>query len=717
MSVNDVDKIDTLLANPKFDAISFVNELLPNEQSLENLEDCIKKLKLRSTRINSSIREAVRSYSVLGDRSEIILAQTQNSIVDLTKRIADIHDQATDTETIVSRFCEDIKPLDNAKRSLQTSIAALNRLLMIPKSIETLQASIERNDYHQCASDILALSSLFEYFQKYSKMDQIKPFYNQFYDLKRSLRNRINTELDSKLFRGSADESNIPICEAIDAFQDDFRFSTIELFCDKFLGPYDEAYRDSKLKDIKARFQWFKQRIDFFNKQYQKGFPKEWRMQYHITTSFCAKTTNHLLNVLNVTPNVKEYLFAFEYTVKFEQKMADAFATEDTVYINKDEPMPEFESTPEGIKEKYKYIFDRDNHVGRKIKVPANEFIGMIAGAFAPHMDLYLQAERESLDKVISTAGQKLSEELDNQNHILNSSTALIMAMKKTIDKCAGFNLAQSLLDLFLIIKELIIKYVTTLTRILPSRPRKDEHFHLICSIANTSSQLLTVISSLSAKVKDLVSDDTKPAINVEDARDSISGELKKQLVYLSDVIVKECEQPLIQVGNNQWREDDELDNTKLPQKLTQVVDDRFVLLDEWLFPDNFNRIRTTFVSRVVQVVHDSLFRTKNAEAQAARIIQSIKELKQLLIDCTKADSKMAKKRVDTEFAQIETELTVLCCPNVAMTGTYVTKARTPTKDHFVSILKLRGCTPEEITNYSQEYDQIYREMQAEENP
>lgn len=747
----DVDKIDTLLASPTFDPIAFINELLPDESSLSGLDECISKLKIRSGHISSSIREAVHSYSVLGDSSEVILNQTQNSIVDLAKRIADIHDQATDTEKIVSQFCDDIKPLNNAKQNLQQSIAAINRLEMIPKSIKELEDNINKSNYSECATHILALSSLFESFDKYSKMDQINPLQTKFFDLKRLLRNKINTELDSKFFRGSADETNIPICKAIDAFQDDFRSSTIELFCDKFLGPYDDAYRTSPLSDIKKRFHWFKQRIDFFNRQYSSGFPQEWKMEYHITTSFCAKTTQHLLQILSVTPNVKDYLFAFEYTVKFEQKMAQAFATQDVVYIDKDAPVPEFEDNPDGIRDKYKFIFDRDNHVGHKVLVPAKEFIGMIAKAFAPHLDLYLQAERENLDKIIQTVGQNLKEDIDPSLHVLTSSTTLIMGMKKTIEKCAGFDIPQSLLDLFLIIKELIIKYAATLTRILPNKPKKNEQYQTICAIANTSAQILNIIQSLSDKVIDLVPDDTKPAINVEDARDSVGGELKKQLMYLGDVIVKECEIYLIQIGNNQWQGNDDdnetsedtntsrsifsssvfsglikdlgnnnngsgrYSNLKIPAKLMQILDDRFLLLDEWLTPDNFNRLRTTFIPKMVLVVHDSLFKSKSAasQANAVRTLQSAKELKQVLIECTKADSKIAKKRVEAEFAQIEAELTILCCPDVAMVGTYLAKAKTPSKEHFLSILKLRGI--EDVAQYSAEYDRISSSQKLDE--
>ena len=715
MTSNDVDQIDTLLADPHFDAISFVNELLPDESSLTTLDEVIHKLKIRANHINGSIREAVRNYSVLGNTSEIILTQTQNTIADLTKRIADIHDQATDTEAIVSKFCDEIKPLDNAKCGLEVSMKALRSLSMIEQTIKELQEAIDRSDYQNCAHSISANSALFEIFKDHMKLDQVKPFYNQVFDLKRMLRNKINTELETRLFRGSLDESNIPICNAIDAFKDDFTSNTIELFCDKFIAPYTEAFQNSPLKDIKKRIQWFKQRMDFFNKQYQNGFPKEWRMQYHITVSFCAKTANHLMGILRVQPDVKEYLAAFDYIVKFENKMADLFAGDDVVYIDKDAPVPEFPNTSEGIREKYKFIHDRDNHIGRKVKVPAKEFIGMIAGAFNEHVDLYLQAERDNLESIIKSAVKNLNDELDPQNHTLNSSASLIVSMRQTIDKCASFNLSQKLLDLFLIIKDLIIKYAATLTTNLPSRPKKTEQFQIICSIANTSAQMLTVISSLSSKVINLVPDEIKPAINVEDARDSIGSELKKQLVYLSDVIIKECESLFIQIGNNQWRGEDDDETYKVPPDLQKILYDRFELLGEWLSSDNFNRVRPTFISHAVLVIHESLFKSKNAPAQSTRILLTIKEVKQLLTDVTKADSRIGRKRIDNEFSQLETELTILCCPNVAMTGTYLTKAKTPSKDHYISILKLRGCSSDEINRCCEEYDKMYRELHVEE--
>lgn len=742
MNQNDIDEIDTLLADPSFDPIDFINQLLPDENSLQKLDTDISRLKKRAAGISNSIREAIRSYSVLGDKSEVILSQTQTSIVDLTKRIADIHDQATDTEKIVSQFCEDIKPLNNAKQNLQHSIAAINRLEMIPKSLKELHEYIQTGNYDECATHILALSSLLESFQKYSEMPQIKPLNGQYFDLKQELKVKINSQLEATVFRGSADQSNLALCKAIDAYQDDFRQTTIQQFCDRFLGPYDDAYRTCPLKDIKKRVHWFKQRVDFYNKQYTAGFPESWRMEYHLTVSFCEKTTVHLLDLLTTPPSVDEYLIAFEYIVKFEKKMARVFSTTQQQYIDKDAPLPEFDKTPEGIKEKYKYINDRDNHIPRTVLVPANEFIGMIGKAFAPHIDLYLQAERNKLDKIILTAGQNIQEELENDIHILNSSTKLIVAMKDAIEKCAGFNIPQALLDLFMLIKELLIKYSSTLTRVLPNKPKKDDQFKLICAISNTSAQLLSSISSLSEKVVSLVPDETKPAINVDDAGDSIGTELKKQLMYLSDCIIKECEPFLIQVGNNQWRGTDDADsdedtggssstkfgaslfntfnigtsqaiiparfsNMKLPASLLQVLDDRFSLCDEWLSVDNFNRIRLTFIPKVVLIIHDALFKSKQASSQAnaTRILQSVKELKQVLMECTKADSKLAKKRVESEFAQIEAELTILCCPDVAMVGTYLAKAKTPSKDHFLSILKLRGI--QDISKYSEEYDNL----------
>ncbi|OHT08418.1 hypothetical protein TRFO_23103 [Tritrichomonas foetus] len=706
-SILDIDNIDTQLSTSDFNAVEYIDKLLPDDGSLIDLTKTIQKIQARMQQTTESIREAVRSNSVTGNNSEAILKDTQNAISDLSGRIQNIRGQAVNTENVVSQICKDIKPLDNAKKNLTTTVTTLRRLQMMTTTVKQLEINIEQLNYSNCAANILALTSFIEYFKKYETAPQLEPLLSKFYDLKRKLRNKINTELESKLYSGTGTEANLPICAVIDAYASDFRSNTIEMFCDKFLAPYEDAYRNSSLSEMQSRYQWFKQRADFFNRQYHCAFPKEWRMLYHLARVFCQKTTRHVKNILkNETQlDVKQYLRAFEVTVKFEQKMAESFATVKTVYIDENASMPDFENSAEGIRQKYAWKQRKEQHLGEIVKEPANEFIGIIACAFAPHIDIYLQAEKQNLEKIIRNTENYPDSDIDNQSKTMSSSTTLILAMKSCIDKCAGFNVSQSLRDLFKMLKGLLKQYVVMLTRIIPTRCKKDDHYILACCIANTSSLLLSIVDSLATKVKSLISHKKRRKIKVEDVKDSVGAELRKQLFILIDAIIKECETPLAQIGNNQWQPND-IENSRLPPKLASILVERFSIISEWLSNDNMNRLRTSFTQKVVAAVRDAMFRSKGVSQSAPRISITLKELKILVEECTNAESDFAKKRIDYEFVQIQTELIILCCPDIAMTVTYISKAPKPTKEHFLSIVRLRGYTSQEDqAKFSSEYD------------
>jgi hypothetical protein len=386
--------------------------------------------------------------------------------------------------------------------------------------------------------------------------------------------------------------------------------------------------------------------------------------------------------------------------------MADLFATEETIFIGPDDPMPEFENTPDGVKARIEWRVRRGQGIGEKRRVPASEFVGSIAASFARHMSLYLEADQESLGQIINEAKKHPLQDIDTETRQLKSVTTLVMAMKKSIDKCAGFHLPQSLLDLFLNLKALLNEYVQVLTRILPPKPKSDQDYELLAAIANTSATLLQTIDSLANRVGSLITEDLKPAIRVDDAKEDISVHLRKQLMYIADVVVAECSTLLVQVGNGGWDQSDP-EAAKLPPKLPEIFRARFTVLSEWLSTDNLNRLRSTFASKIVAAIHDAMFKVRQLGGDEGwKISIAVKEVKSLVAIWTKADSQLAKKRVDSEFLQLEVEVRVSCSPDPeAMSVTYITMMNKPTKEHFRAILKLRGLSAAEEHEFLAEYD------------
>jgi hypothetical protein len=701
----DISRLDSELSTDDFDAISFVNALLPNKSSLSDLPHLMRQLQSRTIRGTACIRESVRSHSVLGDSSDAILADARRSISDLSDRISAIHNQAAETELIVSRVCTGIRPLDHAKSNLTACVTGLRRLKMAMDTVDALQKNVDEHNYQQCADNILALTSLLDSFRKFMT-PQIGALGVRFFDLKRRLRNNVNLELEDRLFRGAADETNLPLCAVIDAFADDFRSSTIFLFCHKFLSPYD-AYETRPLEEVSSRFQWFKQRLDFYYGQYQKAFPKDWRMPYHLAIEFCKKTAGHLGRVMNQTElDVRVYLSAFELTVKFEQKMAELFATTETVFINPDDPIPEFENTPDGVRQKVEWRIRRDNGIGETRKVPAAEFIGSIVPAFASHMSLYVASENEAIMRIINNAKKHPFEDIDT-THQLKSVTPLVKAMRCALDKCAGFNLPQALLDLFVNFKSLLSQYVQTLTRVLPSRPKTDQEYQLLAATANTSALLLSIIDSLGTKVSSLVSADLRDVVVVDDAKEAIGVELRQQLLGMVEAVARECEPTLAQMATGSW-DVANADAGRLPAKLGEILRQRFTVLGTWLSNDNMNRLRSTLANRLVTILRDHLFRQKAFTADHGwKLSSAAKELKMLIASWTQADSALAKKRIDAEFVHLEVELRVLSSPDPkSMAVSYATTAPQHSREHYRSLVKVRGITNlKEQERYMEEYD------------
>jgi hypothetical protein len=436
-------------------------------------------------------------------------------------------------------------------------------------------------------------------------------------------------------------------------------------------------------------------------------------MQYHISIEFCRRTAGHLARQLDENePDVRSYLHAFEATVKFERQLSEVFAATETVFIGPDDPMPEFENTPDGVRQKVEWRMRRDQGIGEQRKVPAAEFVGSIAPAFSSHMSLYLNHETEQLNQIIADTKKRLQQDVDDAQHQMTSVSVLVARMRDAINKCSGFNLPQSLLDLFLNIKTVLQRYVGFLTRSLPAKPKADPDFHLIAAIANTSALLLSITDSLATAVASRIAEDYKSAILVGDAKDQIGAELRQQLLFLVDVLARELEASLVQIGSGNWDAGNP-DAGKVPARIPDLFRERFTLLGTWLSNDNMNRLRSTFAARIVLIVHDSMFKQKTFIMDLGwKISTAVKELKALVVQWTRADSALAKKRIDAEFLQLEVEVRVLYSPDPeAMAVTYITMWPKQSRDHYRSILKARGLSSKDQERYIEEYDRQLRAL------
>jgi hypothetical protein len=106
--------------------------------------------------------------------------------------------------------------------------------------------------------------------------------------------------------------------------------------------------------------------------------------------------------------------------------------------------------------------------------------------------------------------------------------------MRAAIDKWAGSNAFESVC-------------ANTHARV-PLKLKTDRENQLLAATVNTSALLLSIIDSLATRVSSLITTDLRSVIGVEDAKEAIGGELRQQLVFIVDAVVKECEPGLIQI-------------------------------------------------------------------------------------------------------------------------------------------------------------------------
>ncbi|EAX86698.1 hypothetical protein TVAG_376670 [Trichomonas vaginalis G3] len=707
----DRDELDRELASPDFNAAIMVNKLIPNENALAETGKILLDLRKREYKINQSIKDVVRDDSVLGNKSDGILTETKNSIVQLSEKIQRIYNQAIETEKVVREICGGIKPLDNAKINLTISVRVLQQYQQIMALLKDLEANVDAKDYPGCTNDLKALNEFFEKYDKYKNTPQFVPLIKRYNQLRALLREKISHDFELVTGRGLVDQSNLPMCACITAFGKEFQEEIITLLCHKWLYMYGETFRNSTLAEAKNRYNWFKQRLEVYKKQVGDGFPKEWRVQYHMTLEFCKMTADQFETILNKEdPSVKEYLNAFELTVKFEEKMASAFTQSVEIPFDPNAQMPEFGQDADGVRQKWEWLQRQKEGIGETKLQPATEFYGKIAHAFAPHLQLYLDYEKKSISKIIQTGIDNARKEIDAEERQLSSATGIVLNMKATIDKCAGFGVDQSLLKLFVMLKELLIQYITSLTGALPRKPQKDNDFELISCIANTSSWFLNIADSLADKIKSIINEEYQGGIVVEDVKETIGEELRKQLVYFADVFMKENESYLMSIGACTWKPSDA--DEKLPRKLLDSFESRFSVINNWLTIDNLNRLRSTFVQKLVQIVRDSFVKQKLITLdQASSISSCLKELKSTVTYWTKGDSQIVQKRINAEFQNIENEVTIIISPEVAMAQVYVTKMKKPSKEHFQTLVRMKGLKGQEEAKAMESYQKELAEL------
>lgn len=131
-SEDPLDKAD-------FNAVDYINNLFPTEQSLSNIEEVIGQYQGKIKGLDHDIKSCIRSQSGISQDGAAALEEAQRAISQLFVRIQDIRVKAEKSECTVREITRDIKQLDTAKKNLTSAITTLNHLHFLVYGVEQLE--------------------------------------------------------------------------------------------------------------------------------------------------------------------------------------------------------------------------------------------------------------------------------------------------------------------------------------------------------------------------------------------------------------------------------------------------------------------------------------------------------------------------------------------------------------------------------------------------
>lgn len=138
-TINKVLSSDDPLDQSNFNAIDYINNIFPTEQSLTNIDDVLSKMKDKIRNLDQEIRRVVRGQSDIESEGRRALEEVRNVISILTNNIGEMKEQAKKSELMVNEITADIKQLDNAKKNLTSSITMLNNLHILVEGVDKLR--------------------------------------------------------------------------------------------------------------------------------------------------------------------------------------------------------------------------------------------------------------------------------------------------------------------------------------------------------------------------------------------------------------------------------------------------------------------------------------------------------------------------------------------------------------------------------------------------
>ena len=156
------------LDKANFDAIAYINERFPTEESLKEVDTYLVAVRSQIAALDEEISATVQAQSSAGELATREIAGSEAAIRELFTLVSEIKHKASVSEKTVQEICYDIKRLDCAKTHLQSTITSLKRLQMLLTATQQLEIWREL-PLREVANMLEAVSAIMVHFEKYTE--------------------------------------------------------------------------------------------------------------------------------------------------------------------------------------------------------------------------------------------------------------------------------------------------------------------------------------------------------------------------------------------------------------------------------------------------------------------------------------------------------------------------------------------------------------------
>ncbi|XP_049850970.1 uncharacterized protein LOC126324508 isoform X2 [Schistocerca gregaria] len=557
------------LDDPDFDAINYMNNLFPNETSLDIIENEVKKLRRKVRRIDEEIIELVNAQIHAGSRGGIQLDNAKASIQKLFEKIGDIKNKSNSSEEMVNNICKDIRDLDYAKRNLSETTQVLNRLKLVVQEIENLKMMYQKKSYAEVNDLLRNINQIFSTFANFRNIDRLKELEQVYETIKSSLQVQIFSEFDhinSNKLSPNQLQNLSDACLAIDAIGPNTRREFIVYFSSRQFAVYELKFKPetSQLKELNQHYQWFLNWLSNYEEHYAKVFFSHWRVNECVAEDFCIRTNDKVLQLLERTKSsidIKELKRALKDTIKFENSLSSYFLNEIRkipIELLEEEMNRKGESS---TKKSESSAPEPSNKVliDSLLNQVALKFKGIISTCFEHYMYLYVRYQN---DYVEAQFNQLMNQEtwttqIESSSKTFNSARKMIELFSKVRRNAANLNQSQAFFDIFLIFKKYLMLYAEKLLARLhlvnanQSTLPSDEI--LCCIMINTGEYCASMCTMIQHVIQSKILPRFKDSVVLHDERNKYIGVIASARETLSQLIAIAIEPAFVEMSQINW--------------------------------------------------------------------------------------------------------------------------------------------------------------------